>query len=196
MATTAALAVMMAATMAAANAQTAPTTPTSPPSRSTDFGVGDAQFISANHLLPGQIRATEMNGATVYDKDNQNLGDIKDIILDKDGRVAAVILNVGATLGMGGKYVAVAMNDIKVTTENNKPRFSVSMTKDELKSAQTYDLTDKSGPTGTSTRRLRSQPLRRSSCIPLPPGLSGGPRLEASIREKDVGGRGKPGQGA
>jgi len=92
-----------------------------------------------------------MNGATVYDKDNQNLGDIKDIILDKDGRVAAVILNVGATLGMGGKYVAVAMNDIKVTTENNKPRFSVSMTKDELKSARPTTFTDKSGPTGTST---------------------------------------------
>ncbi len=148
---TAAFAVMMAVMMAMANAQTPPTTPPSPPSKSTDAGSATRASISANHLLPEQIRATEMNGATVYDKDNQNLGDIKDIILDRGGRVAAVILNVGATLGMGGKYVAIGMNDLKVTTENNKPRFTVSMTKDELKSARAYDLSEKSGPTGTST---------------------------------------------
>jgi len=142
---TAAFAVMMAATMTLANAQTAPTTTTSQPAKSTETGPAARTAISTNHLMPGQIRVTEMNGATVYDKENQNLGDVKDIILDKDGRVAAVILNVGATLGMGGKYVAVAMNDIKVTTENNKPRFTMNMTKDELKSAQAYDLSEKSG---------------------------------------------------
>ncbi len=142
---TAAFAVMMAATMTLANAQTAPTTTTSPPAKSTETGPAARTAISTNHLMPGQIRVTEMNGATVYDKENQNLGDVKDIILDKDGRVAAVILNVGATLGMGGKYVAVPMNDIKVTTENNKPRFTVNMTKDELKSGQAYDLSEKSG---------------------------------------------------
>ena len=102
---TAAFAVMMVATMANANAQTAPTTTTSPPGKATVTGPAARTAISANHLLPGQIRATEMNGAIVYDRDNQKLGDIKDIILDRDGRVAAVILNVGATLGAGGKYV-------------------------------------------------------------------------------------------
>ena len=107
--------------------------------------------ISANHLLPGQVRASEMNGATVYDRDNQNLGDVKDIILDRDGRVAAVILNVGATLGVGGKYVAVSMNDLKITNDNNKPRFAVAMTKDQLKSARAFDLNEKPAPTGTST---------------------------------------------
>ena len=155
---TAAFAVMMAATTAMANAQTAPMTNTSPPGNSTTSPMGKSAAtepagrtaISANHLLPGQIRASEMNGATVYDKENQNLGSIKDVILDRDGRVAAVILSAGATLGAGGKYVAVAMNDIKVTSANNKPRFTVTITKDQLKAAQAYDLTEKTGPTGTS----------------------------------------------
>jgi sporulation protein YlmC with PRC-barrel domain len=144
---TAAFAVMMAATMANADAQTAPTTTTPPPGKSTEVGSAVRTAISANHLLPGQIRATEMNGATVYDRDNQNLGDIKDIILlDRDGRVAAVILNVGATLGVGGKYVAVAMSDVKVTNDNSKPpRFTVMLTKDQLKAAQAYELNEKSG---------------------------------------------------
>jgi hypothetical protein len=158
---TAGFAVIMAATMAIANAQTAATaqtaanaqtaTTTSPTENSTATGSAVGTPISANHLLPGQLRATEMYGAAVYDRENQNLGDIKDIILDRDGRVAAVILNVGATLGMGGKSVAVAINDLKVTNDNNKPRFTVAMTKDQLKAAQAYDLNEKSAPTGAST---------------------------------------------
>ena len=91
---TAAFAMMTAATIAMANAQTAPTTNTSPMGKSTATEPAGRSAISANHLLPGQIRASEMNGATVYDKEKQNLGSIKDIILDRDGRVAVVVLDV------------------------------------------------------------------------------------------------------
>src|SRR5438477_4308527 len=88
---TAAFAVMMAATMAMANAQTGQqtgqTTTSPPPASSTTSTMGKStaeehKSVSANHLMPGQIRATDMNGASVYDKDNQKIGDIKDIILD------------------------------------------------------------------------------------------------------------------
>jgi sporulation protein YlmC with PRC-barrel domain len=105
--------------------------------------------VTATQIQAGQFRATDMNGANVYDSQNQKVGDVKDIILDQEGRVAAVVLDVGSTLGMGGKYVAVAMNDLKITEENGKPRFSVSMTKDQLKSAQAFDLTRPT--TGSST---------------------------------------------
>ena len=111
--------------------------------------------VTATHVQPGQIRATQMDGSTVYDTQNQKVGDIKDIILDRDGKVAAVILDVGAFLGMGGKYVAVAMNDLKITNDNNsnKQRFTVDMTKDQLKAAQAYDLNanTNNNRTGTST---------------------------------------------
>src|SRR5580700_4583723 len=65
--------------------------------------------MTANHLLPGQFRVTEMTGAAVYDNQGQNIGSIKDIIVDSEGRVAAVVLNVSGTLGMGGRYVAVGI---------------------------------------------------------------------------------------
>jgi sporulation protein YlmC with PRC-barrel domain len=135
---TAAFAVMLAAAMPMAYGQTTTTTV-----RTTG---------SANHMLPGQIRLTQMNGATVYDVQNQKIGDVKDVILDRNGRVADVILDVGAFLGMGGKLVAVSMNDIKVSfDDNNKPKFAVDMTKEQLKSAQAYDLNEKNAATGSST---------------------------------------------
>jgi len=129
--TTVAFAVMTAAAMAVANAQSA-TTPTPSPTLRAD--------MTTDHLLPGQVRATEMTGAAVYDNQNQNIGKIKDVILGEDGRVAAVILNVGGTLGVGGRYVAVGIDDLKITTTDTKPHFTVNMTKDQLKTAQTYQL--------------------------------------------------------
>ena len=138
---TAAFALLMAASLPV-YAQTSSSSPSTPPAR-----------VAATQLQPGQIRATQMDGATVYDTQNQKVGDIKDVIIDRDGKVAAVVLDVGAFLGVGGKYVAVSMNDLKITQDNNtnKPRFAVDMTKDQLKAAQAFDLNARNTSTGTTT---------------------------------------------
>jgi len=114
-----------------------------------------------------------MDGATVYDTQNQKVGDVKDIILDRDGKVAAVVLDVGAFLGIGGKYVAVSMNDLKITQDNNsnKPRFTVDMTKDQLKAAQAYDLNGNARSTSSgSTTAPASRSNTGSNTGPTTPG--------------------------
>jgi sporulation protein YlmC with PRC-barrel domain len=144
---TAAFAVILAASMPMAYAADNPTAAVPPTGAATVHTA-----VPANHIMPGQIRATQMDGATVYDAQGKNIGDVKDIILDKQGKVAAVVLDVGSFLGMGGKHVAVTMNDIKVDFDNNnKPKFSVDMTKDQLKAAQAFDLSEKTATTGSST---------------------------------------------
>lgn len=146
---TAALAVMLAASMPVAYGADNPSTTTATPPTGTAT-VHTA--VPTNHIMPGQIRATQMDGATVYDAQGKNIGDVKDMVLDKSGKVVAVVLDVGSFLGMGGKYVAVSMNDIKVDFDNNnKPKFSVDMTKDQLKAAQAFDLSEKTATTGSST---------------------------------------------
>jgi sporulation protein YlmC with PRC-barrel domain len=125
-----------------------------------------APRVAATQLQPGQIRATQMDGATVYDAQNQKLGDIKDIILDKDGKVAAVVLDVGAFLGVGGKYVAVGMNDLKITQDNNKPRFAVDMTKDQLKAAQAFELNPHNTSTGTTAPPPANRPAADTTTPP------------------------------
>ena len=146
---TAAFAVMLAASMPVAYGADNPSTTTAtPPTSATTVHTA----VPANHIMPGQIRATQMDGATVYDAQGKNIGDVKDMILDKSGKVVAVVLDVGSFLGMGGKHVAVSMNDIKVDFDNNnKPKFSVDMTKDQLKAAQAFDLSEKTATTGSST---------------------------------------------
>lgn len=113
---------------------------------------GAAAPARVNHVMSGQIRFTDMNGATVYDGQNNKVGDISNVILDKDGRVAAVVIKTGAFLGIGGKNVAISMSDLKIANgSDNKPRFSVNMTKDQLKAAQSYEVTPPNNATGSST---------------------------------------------
>jgi hypothetical protein len=43
----------------------------------------------------------------------QTRSDINDVILDRSGKVANVILGVGGVLGLGERYVAVAFDKLK-----------------------------------------------------------------------------------
>ena len=98
-------------------------------------------------IRPDQIRASKMIGGTVYDVQNRKLGHVKDLVLDRDGQVASVVVDVGAFLGMGGKYVAVRPGDIK--TDNN--RLTLDLTKEQLQQAQNYRLENSYTGAGTST---------------------------------------------
>lgn len=88
----------------------------------------------------GELRASKLIGSTVYDVQNENIGSVKDIVLDKSGRVAAVVVDVGTFLGMGGKYVAISLNDLKM--DNN--RLTLDRSKDQLKSEPAYKLANES----------------------------------------------------
>jgi sporulation protein YlmC with PRC-barrel domain len=124
---TSALALMIAAAAPTAYAQTA--APQNPPSTTRTT---HSSFTTGS----GQLRASQMIGSTVYDVQNQNIGSVKDIVLDRDGKVSAVVVDVGAFLGVGGKNVAVALNDLKTTND----RLTLSQTKSQLQSAQPYHL--------------------------------------------------------
>ena len=127
---TAALAALMAAAPAA-YAQTM-----AAPVQTIPNGARAAQ--SAFTTGSGELRASELIGSTVYDVQNQNIGSVKDIVLGHDGRVSAVVIDVGAFLGVGGKNVAVALNDLKTAND----RVTLDQSKSQLQQAQPYHLTN------------------------------------------------------
>src|SRR5438046_9287180 len=104
-----AFAALLASAIPAAYAQTRAT----PDTRPEMMG---AQTHSA--IQQDQIRASKMIGSTVYDVQNRNIGRVKDLVLDKNGKVADVVVDVGSFLGVGGTYVAVNVRDIK--SDNNR----------------------------------------------------------------------------
>ena len=94
-----------------------------------------------------QIRASRMIGSTVYDVQNRNIGKVRDLVLDRDGKIAAVVVDVGTFLGMGGKSVAVKLSDLK--TDNN--RITLDRTKEQLQQMANYRLENRTTGAGSTT---------------------------------------------
>jgi hypothetical protein len=78
------------------------------------------------------------NQAAVYDRENNEIGDVNDILLDGEGKVAAVILGVGGFLGAGEKNVAVPFAALKVTEKDQKTYLVMDTTKEALERAPGY----------------------------------------------------------
>jgi hypothetical protein len=99
----------------------------------TPLGYG---AVADDAIQAGQVRASKIIGSAVYDGQNRNIASVKDLILDKDGKVANVVLSFGSTAGIGGKYVAVPYNGLKFI--NN--RLTTDQTKEQLASMPAYRI--------------------------------------------------------
>lgn len=145
--TTVAFAAILATAMPAAYAQT----------RATPDARAEATSALSKRVIQDQIRASQMIGSAVYDVHNRKIGSVKDLILDRDGKVAEVVVDVGSFLGVGGKYVAIDMSDIKA----NNNRLTLDRTKEQLQQMAEYRLEDRNTGAGTSTSPVTGGPLGR-----------------------------------
>ena len=124
----------------------------------------EMRTVAANETLPhgiqtDELRASKMIGSAVYDVQNRKIGSVADVILNKDGKVDAVVIDVGSFLGMGGKHVAVLPSDIK--TDNN--RLTLDRTKEQLQQMANYDLENRNTGAGTSTSPVEGGRLHNGS---------------------------------
>ena len=62
-------------------------------------------------------RASKLVGLNVYNDQNEKLGDISEVLLDKSGKVAGVVIGVGGFLGMGQHDIMVDFSKLKFVDE-------------------------------------------------------------------------------
>jgi len=60
----------------------------------------------------GQWRTSKMLGLNVYNNDNEKIGDIAELVMDKNGKLEAVVIGAGGFLGIGERDVAVPYDQI------------------------------------------------------------------------------------
>jgi hypothetical protein len=90
--------------------------------------------------------ASKIIGQPVYDgagDDANTLGSIKDLVLDENGQVAAVVIGVGGFLGIGEKQVAVDFSALQFqVAADNTERYVLQATKDQLTQAPDFKTVD------------------------------------------------------
>ena len=68
---------------------------------------------------PMHLLGSDLRGTNVYGTNDEKIGDISDIVIDRQGRVVAVIVGVGGFLGLGQKDVAVPFSALELRAEKN-----------------------------------------------------------------------------
>ena len=67
---------------------------------------------------PAGIQASHLLDADVTNMQDEEVGEVVDVILGGDGSVESVVLSVGGFLGMGEHQVAVPFGDLTITSED------------------------------------------------------------------------------
>jgi sporulation protein YlmC with PRC-barrel domain len=104
------------------------------------YGMYNATTTRAGHAGPGPalMGADTLIGDSVVNAADEDLGDIKEIMLDmQTGQVAYAVLSFGGFLGMGDKLFAVPWQALHLDTVNK--RFVLDIDKDRMQNAPGFD---------------------------------------------------------
>lgn len=107
------------------------------------YGMYKTNAIHSDGAGPGPrlMGADTLIGNDVYNRSEEDLGDIKEIMLDvASGKISYAVLSFGSFLGMGEKLFAVPWSALTLDTENK--RFILDVSKDRLKDAPGFDKDD------------------------------------------------------
>jgi sporulation protein YlmC with PRC-barrel domain len=100
-----------------------------------------------------EMRASRLIGTTVANDANEAVGKISELVLSKDGKVAAVVIGVGGFLGMGEREIALDFASLRIAQDSNhKTTVTIDATKDSLKSVPEWQwIGDRSGTSGNGS---------------------------------------------
>ncbi|UTO27955.1 PRC-barrel domain-containing protein [Bartonella harrusi] len=99
--------------------------------------VGSDMSVRYVTPLATDFVASSLIGANVYNIDDENIGEVKDIIL-RENNIAGFVIAVGGFLGLGESYVVVAPETIQMINDYGKWKLITNATKDSLKQAPTF----------------------------------------------------------
>ncbi len=89
------------------------------------------------------LTAEDLQGVAVYDATDEHVGEISNIVLSDDGQVEHVIVDVGGFLGLGEKPVAVSIEEIDLSRDQdgvtNALQARTSLTVEELENMQEWE---------------------------------------------------------
>lgn len=75
---------------------------------------GDNERMPMTGEEMAQLTASELEGQTVYGSNGDNIGDVSQLVLNDEGKIAEVIVDVGGFLGLGEKPVALPFDELKI----------------------------------------------------------------------------------
>jgi sporulation protein YlmC with PRC-barrel domain len=99
------------------------------------------RFVNAK---PAEVTASKLVGRTLYNTQNETVGQIEDLVIDHGKTVSGVVVSVGGFLGVGERYVLVDPSSIFLHRTDGSLKAMVDADKDALKTAPEFKYDKKS----------------------------------------------------
>jgi sporulation protein YlmC with PRC-barrel domain len=112
-------------------------------------GYGQKQAGLAGHKQ-GAFKVDDLTGQEIRNAQGEDIGTIEDVLIDRDGRVAAVLVSTGGVMGIGGETKAVEWDRIEVQLNQDQTdieRVTTTMSEQELDNLPEFDE-NRRGATG------------------------------------------------
>src|SRR4051794_8804920 len=146
---------------APALAQTNPAPNANQPAGRTQANPG--QFLTQES--PDQWRGSKLVGLTVYGPNNERIGDINEVLVDRNGKVDAVVIGVGGFLGIGEKDVALPFSQVRFVDQARDARVGTVASPTAPANPNAPANTNTNLPGGTTTTTRASQPVDEVSAV-------------------------------
>ncbi|SFT33281.1 PRC-barrel domain-containing protein [Sedimentitalea nanhaiensis] len=90
---------------------------------------------------PATVTVEELEGARVYDANNEWIGEISKIIAEPSGQITTLVVDVGGFLGIGEKPVALNFDSFRLfrADDGKDLKAHVSTTQEELENMPEYE---------------------------------------------------------
>lgn len=95
-------------------------------------------------VKPADVMSSKLVGTTVYNNQNENVGEVEDLVIDNGKTVTGVVVSVGGFLGLGESYVVLDPSTLAISNKDGKWAVHADTDKDTLKNAPKFSYSKKS----------------------------------------------------
>jgi hypothetical protein len=99
----------------------------------------NASDAMSTHVFPAPFTANELIGEGVVNSAGEDVATIADLLLDENGTLRQVVLDVGGFLGIASKPVAIDVNRLTLP-EGTGGRLVLGLSKEELAALPPWDV--------------------------------------------------------
>jgi sporulation protein YlmC with PRC-barrel domain len=112
---------------------------------------GSVNFIQSQEA--DQTLASSLMGQSVYTVNDEDIGEVNNLLIGQNGEIQGIVIGVGGFLGLGEKDVVVPMNALQMQpgTEQDENAIRVNISREQLEQAPSFVYNDSDNSvTGTT----------------------------------------------
>jgi PRC-barrel domain len=112
--------------------------PKEPPLHSAPVSLQQKSLKAPSVTVLGSRQAQSVLGREVRTSADESMGRIVDVVVDRDGRVRAAVIDFGGFLGVGSRKIAVDWSALHFETNGKRDIVRSELTRDQVNAAPEY----------------------------------------------------------